>query len=641
LFVPGLFVPGLAGSRPDPLLPVVFFRIIARLRLDTRTQQILMPLVLFLPLVSLAIYLIPIWLLRRKAYARAQDYFVSSEHTPPGVIRNSSVGYALKMATFGPFFVWGASADFWPAIIYSTFFALGVWLIYIVRRPMLAFMQSALHGDRSITVHDFIARQHGNDPRVRLFASCLTVLAIFALVIGEALVVATFLKPVLSGDAAATSVFVCGLLALMALYAMLSGNSGVMRSAQSQLGMLYLGLFGATALLLYLLISAQRPMSPHSTFAMVFVAACCAVMPFYRRSVYVDTSPIRTANSNADRSGRESPGGRLFRRFEKILNACISVCAAWVIVLVAMQLYSDGLPAIARESAAALQTGTRLSGIGLVALLLLPLFHPVVDMTNWQRLAAFEKDASDIEPSQRPAIVRGILRIYAIETPLMSLFMCMFGVVAAVAMATPGGADAIAAFIRELAAEENAMAGAALALLLVSVFAIALSTMSSLFSASLCTVRYDVLPAFWPERAPAAAQTGEGTPTGEGTTRRLVMAGGGLYLVMIVAGFLIADAYLQISFASSEFLALLFAFYCAQLSFVPLVLAPVMGGTVSARWALVILGVSAVMGLLAVTIYVATRNESWLWAAVPACLGSGFLLFATARRRPGKPPAAA
>src|SRR5215813_10013947 len=567
-----------------------------------------MPLVLFLPLVSLAIYLIPIYLLRRKAYARAQDYFVSSEHSPPGVIRNSSIAYALKMATFGPFLVWGASGDFWPAIIYSTFFGLGVCLIYMVRRPMLAFMESALHGDRSITVHDFIARQHGNDPRVRQFASCLTVFAFLALVIGEALVVATFLKPILSDNAAATSVFVSAFLALMALYAMLSGNSGVMRSTQSQLGMLYLGLFGSTALLLYLLISALRPMSPHSTFAMVFVAACCAVMPFYRRSVYVDTSPIRAANSNSDRPGREPLAARLFRRFEKILNACISVCAAWVIVLVAMQLYSDGLPAIARESAAALQTGTRLSGMGLVALLLLPLFHPVVDMTNWQRLAAFEKDARDIEPSQRPAIFRGMLRIYAIETPLMSLFMCMFGVIAVVAMAT-GGAGAIEAFIRELAAEDNAMASAALALLLVSVFAIALSTMSSLFSASLCTVRYDVLPAFWPERASAAAQAGEEA------TRRLVMAGGGLYLVVIVAGFLIADAYLQISFASSEFLALLFAFYCAQLAFVPLVLGPVMGrtsagfATVSARWALVILCVSAVMGLLAVTIYVATRDE--------------------------------
>src|SRR6266481_1462456 len=186
LFVPDLFVPDLAGSSPDPLLPVVFFRIIARLRLDTRTQQILMPLVLFLPLVSLAIYLIPIYLLRRKAYARAQNYFVSSELTPPGVIRNSSVAYALKMTTFGPFFVWGASGDFWPAIINSAFFGLGVCLIYILRRPMLEFMESAVGGDRSITVHDFIARQHGNDPRVRLFASCLTVFAIFALVIGEA-----------------------------------------------------------------------------------------------------------------------------------------------------------------------------------------------------------------------------------------------------------------------------------------------------------------------------------------------------------------------------------------------------------------------------------------------------------------------
>src|SRR5262249_29436367 len=87
-------------------------------------------------------------------------------------------------------------------------------------------------------------------------------------------------------------------------------------------------------------------------------------------------------------------------------------------------------------------------------------------------------------------------------------------------------------------------------------------------------------------------------------------------------------------------------FYCAQLAFVPLVLGPVMSrtsagfATVSARWALVILGVSAVMGLLAVTIYVATRNESWLWAAVPACLGSGFVLFVMARQWPGKPPAA-
>ncbi len=82
-----------------------------------RTEQLLMPLVLFLPLLSLVIYFIPIYLLRRRRYARAQDYFVSSGHTPPAVIRNSSVAYALKMTTLGPFCVWGASGDFWPATI--------------------------------------------------------------------------------------------------------------------------------------------------------------------------------------------------------------------------------------------------------------------------------------------------------------------------------------------------------------------------------------------------------------------------------------------------------------------------------------------------------------------------------------------
>jgi hypothetical protein len=618
------------------LLRVDFFRIIARLRLDTRTQQIRMPLVLILPLVSLVIYLIPIVILRRKAYARAQDYFISSERSPPGVILNSSVAYALKMATFGPFFVWGASGDFWPAITYSVFFAFGVCLLYALRRPLLDFMENALKADGSVTVHDFIARRHGNDARVRLLACTLTLFAALVLVTAEALVLATVLKPVLSDDAVWADVFVCALVIFVALYTVLSGHSGVMRSAQSQLGFLYLGLFGATALLLYLLVSAQPPMSAHSTFAFVFVALCCAAVPLYRRSRYIDTSPIGRLDSEGHVSASESRGARLFRRFEKILNVCVSVCAAWVIVVAGMELYSEGLPAIARDSLAALQSGTRLPGIAFAALLLLPLFHPVADMTNWQRLAAFAQASPDIAPSQRPAVFRGIMRIYAVEAALISLFMCMLGVIAALALAVPGGADAMQAFLRDLTAEPNEIAAAALSLLLVGGFAMALSTMSSLFSAGLCAIRYDILPAFRPDLASAKS------PPAEEARRRAIMAGAAVYLVMIIAAFLLADAYLEISFTSSEFLGLLFALCCAQLSFVPLLLAPLMGrrragdATVSSGWALVILAVGAAVGLVAVVLYAATGHEPWLWAAVPACLASGLVLSMLARLWPGK-----
>jgi hypothetical protein len=134
-----------------------------------------MPSLAFLaPAISLAACLIPVFLLRRKAYARAQDYFVSSDHTPPGVIQNSSIAYALKMAAFGPLFAWGASGDLWPAIIAAAFFGLGSYLIYVLRRPMLEFLGGALSSDRSITISEFVARRHGNDPRVRLLASGLT-----------------------------------------------------------------------------------------------------------------------------------------------------------------------------------------------------------------------------------------------------------------------------------------------------------------------------------------------------------------------------------------------------------------------------------------------------------------------------------
>ena len=593
-----------------------------------------MSFVTFLSLVlALGICFIPVWLLRRPDHMRAQDHFVSSQYTRPDVVRNSSIAYALRMAAFGPLFAWGASGDLWPAIIGSAFFGLGVYLIYILRQPLLEFLDGALSRDRSITVHEFIARQHGNDPRVRLLAASLTLFALVGLLVGEALGLAAFLEPMLPGCAAAVYLFVFGALLLTVLHATLSGHSGVMHSAQLQLGMLYLGLFGSTAILLYLHVSARTPMPPHGTFAVVFVAVCCTIMLYYRHSKYVDTEPIRRAASNAD-PGRESFGARLLSRFEKILNPCVSVLIVLIIVLALMEFYAAGLPAIGRDSAAALQTGTRVPGVGLLALCLLPLFYPLVDVTNWQRLAAARKDmsSSGVEPGRRSAVLRGVFRIYAVESSLVWLFMCMLGAIAVIAIETPGGADVLQAFVAQLISEYNEVTVVALPLLLICVSAVALSTMSALFSASLCTIRYDMLAAIWPELAP-----GPGQASKEATaTRRTLVAGGGLGLAF-AAAFCVADAFLQISFTSSTFLALMFAFSCAQLSFAPLVLGPIVGrkrgnsGTVSPGWALVILGFGAASGVAAMTVYLATGTDTWLWAAVPACLGSGLVLFAIAR----------
>ncbi len=594
-----------------------------------------MPSLAFLaPAISLAICLVPVLLLRRKAYAGPQAYLISSDHTPPGVIQNSSIAYALKMAAFGPLFAWGAGGDLWPAIIGSAFFGLGTYLIYVLRRPMLEFLGNALSGGRSMTISAFIAQRHGADPRVRLLASVLTVFALTGLIVCETVGLATVLKPVLSDNVGFLYLFILGIFIFVGLCTIPSGNSGVMYSAQLQLGLLYFGLFGATVFLLYLQVSSLKAMPPPAMLAIAFVTVFCLVVPIYRRSRFVDRNLIMAPPSNSGGVARDSPGAKALSTAQQILNVCITVLAALVIVVALMELYSDGPTAIIRDSAAALQAATRVPGIGFAALILLPLFYPIVDLTNWQRIAAFEKDrdVSLDESSRWATAFKRFSMLYAAESPLAWLFMCAFGAIVAVSTAAPGDTDVMQAFISELISQQNEVATPALSLLLVGVLAIASSTMSSLLSASLCTFRYDMLPLLCPDRASAEA------PASDQATamRHTIAAGGGMCVVILIASYLVGEG-LGITFTSSKFLALVIAFSCAQLAFVPLVLGPLVSrtpegfGTVGPGWALGILGLGAAMGVGAVTIYLATGQEPWLWAAVPACLASGALLFAMAR----------
>ena len=597
-----------------------------------------MSLLAFLPLVvALGIWLVPVWLLRQRQCGRAQDYLVASQRTRPEVVRNASIAYALRMAAFGPLFAWGASGDLWPAIIASGCGGLGIGLIYVLRRPLAGFLDGALSEDRSITVNEFIARQHGGDPRVRLAAASLTLCTLLGLLAGEALALAAFLRPILGGGEAVACALVLGGLLLIVLAAVLSGHSGIMQSAQLQLGMLYLALFGSTAILLYMILSTRAPIPAHATLAIVLIAACSAIVLGYRSTKYVDTDPIRGAAVESA-SGRLRPGARALSRFGKILNICLSLLLVLIIALAVMAANAEGWATIARDSATALQSGTRIPGAGLLALGLLPLFQPLCDVTNWLRLAAARKDGGG-SAAERSAELRGVLRTYAVETSLLWLVICMFGAIAAVAVATQdGGADAVQAFVARLVSGNEAVTAVVLSLLLICVFAFALSTMGALLSASLCTIRYDLFSPLRPLTSARPAASEEAA-----ARRRTLAAGSGLSLAFVVA-FCVAEASLRTSLDSGTLLAVLFALCCAQLSFTPLVLGPMVGrgrsgsGTVSPGWALAILGCGPASGIAAVAMYLTRGVEAWLWSAVPVCLGSGLLLFAIARAASRRAP---
>jgi hypothetical protein len=254
------------------------------------------------------------------------------------------------MAAFGPLFVWGASGDLWPGIIAAACFGLGICLVYVLRRPPLDFIDDALARDQSITVHEFMAQRHGNDRRVRLLSLSLTLCALLGLMVAEALGTAAVLKPMLPGGAATIYLFALGgAVLLAAIHAVPSGHSGVMHSAQLQPGMLYLGLFGLAAVLLYLHVSAFAPRPPHGTLAIAAAAVCGGVMLAYRSSKYVDTDPVRpTRRSQASRAAG------LLSRFEKLFNVGLSVLLILIIVLTLLIFQAHGLAPVVRDSVAAL-----------------------------------------------------------------------------------------------------------------------------------------------------------------------------------------------------------------------------------------------------------------------------------------------
>ena len=452
---------------------------------------------------------------------------MSSGLVMPKVIQNSTIVYGIGLATVAPLFAWGVGGEFWPAIAFVGFVGLGLSLIYVLRRPLLEFLAGALSHDRSITVHEFIARRHGNDPRVAAVAAALTVFALAGFLVCVMLGVATVLKPLLSDSAGLTELFIAAAFVVVIASTFFAGHTGIMHAAQLQMGLLYLGLFGATACLLYLQVSELGSMPARGTIAIASIPIVGAIIYFRRRVRYVDTDPIRTAaaDSAAAVRAKQPLPSRLLSRFQKILNSLIAVLAMTSIVLaiavVGMEFYIDGMSMVVGDSVAAVEAGlpvsnSPVSNATLISLVLLALLHPVVDIVNWQRLAAFAKyrDWNPPGESQWMAAFRSFCTSYVVEVPLIGLFICLIGAIAGLTMAMPASGHVVDAFIERLIAQDNFMANGVMLFSLFSVFSLAVSTMGSLFCAGLCAIRYDIVPLFSPEPASAAGARGRGEADG-------------------------------------------------------------------------------------------------------------------------------
>jgi hypothetical protein len=559
----------------------------------------------------------------------ADVHVAPSVHVAPRVIQNAAIVYTLGLVALAPLLAWGITGELWPVVLYLLSVGLGLVVLYALRRPILEFVDDALLHDRSITVHAFIARRHGDDPRVRALAAALTVFALWGLCVCVMIGLAIMLRPVFSGSGAVTDAFIAVIFLIVATCTVFAGRLGILYATQVQLGFIYFGLFAATVFLLYLQGSAVGAMPLKGIVALLLIAVVCAIVHFRRRARYVDTS-IRASIAGVDSPrGREPVGVRLLVRLQKILNTFVGILAMTLMVLAAivagLEIFLGGVPDIAREGLAALATGTSASAMMLISLIALPLLHPLVDIVNWQRLAAFARlrGSNELKNGEWAAAFKTFGATYAIEVPLMALFIVMFGVVAGLTLTGTSVGDATGVFMTSLLALETSVATIIASLLMLSLLALAAATIGALFAAGLCVVRSDIVPALRSRsRADGSAD--------EGAAQTPLIAGlifGGLVLVT----FVVADR--GAATDSAKLLGAMLGFGSAQTALVPLVLVPLLArrarfSTVSAPWALAVLlvgGAIAVSMIIAGLVFGAVAALSW---AVPAVFVSSVLVFA-------------
>lgn len=546
----------------------------------------------------------------------------------PRVIQNASIVYRLGWVALAPLLAWGIIGELWPVTIYLVSVGLGLWLFYALRRPILQFLDGAFVHDRPITLHEFIARCHGNDARVRAFAAALTVFAIYGFIASLLIGLATVLRTIFMGGGALADTFVVAIFVVVAGGTLLSGRFEILYATQIQLGLIYLGLFSATVLLLYLQSSAIGAMPFKGIVALLLIALVCAVVYLRRRARYLDTS-VRPGPADGARE-REPFGVRLLIRLQKILNSLVAILAMTLtvlaIIVAGFEIFLGGVPAVAREGLEALQGGTSASAMTLLSLCLLPLLQPVVDVVNWQRTAVFAtlRDGGIYEDAAWTAAFRTFGLTYAREVPLMALFVVLFGVLGGLTLTGASEGRATQDFLASLLAQENEVATAIASLLLLGVLSLAVATIGSLFGAALDVVDGDIVLTL---RSWSIATTD--TADGKRAGGRL-MSGVSISILILVT-FLLADMRTPHTFGLNGILGATLAFGSVQMALVPLALAPLLRASgqfasLTSAWALAVLAVGAAISVGFTIAGLLFAQAAALPFAVPASFGATTLL---------------
>lgn len=433
----------------------------------------------------------------------------------------------------------------------------GVYLVYLSRRPVLAHIDDALARDGSFSVVAFAARRCRPDAGAWRLVCVVVLFASAALVLIEALAVRWAFELLFPHALLPASAAVAGLVIIAAIQAVAAGHAAALHAAQLQFGLMYLGLLGSAALLLYAQAATLVPLGRADASMLAIGTLACVALAFKRRSRYVDAEPIRPAG--LDEAERPPLASRALRGWAKLTNQSVSTLLVLVIVIGGMALYGVWSQAGARGPAPG---GALLPAWAVATLCVVLVLHPMVDLAVWQQLAALRVRAGPAELAREESEhrVRSTFRARALQSAMLGLVVAMLGSLVATAIGMRGSGGTLSAIPSRLAALDADLGGLLLPCAALALTACALATIAAQFSAMLCTLRLDL----WGPRGVGLSDVGK--PQFEPRCRR-----GATCVVLALAGIVAALAVLVPFPGSTAGLSALALLCCGQLALLPVI----------------------------------------------------------------------
>jgi hypothetical protein len=569
---------------------------------------------------SLSMYVIPAWLSRQRVWREVRDVSAATVPAAPSLFQNAAVAYAIQLATFGPFFVWGASGAYLPGIVNSIFFGFGLSLFYFFRKRVFDFLAAQLRIDQSFTLHGLIASRHGNSRLVALTSACLTIFALCGVILGEMLGASAILRPFLGDLGDNTFIVILIMFLCMFLYCTVGGNEGVLQTDQLQLGVAYCSLFLCTTVMIanFWVFDTESRILSTSILSTLFIVSLIAIV---RKFQFIERSAnIFHAPENSDKLFAFVV--RCYVKIEQCLNIILIVSTVAIVAILIFAISSEPL----QFDISALGNRGEVPWIGIISLAILPLAFNLCDTSNWQRMAAFRPDLH--APSEDKAVKRALLN-YSIESALVWLLMLFMGAMGA--MFVGGGwtdQDDLSSFLTRVLKLNSYAGNFFVVLFLTGGFAIALSTMSAVFSAVLAVLRLDVL-----NRPEAAVQR-----SGEENTSFIDRSNKIGFMIFSVFFVLYVAFEKLVPFGKETYVNLLLGFYGAQVAFLPSLLASLfsfrgelVSTNVSERGAVASIVFGAIGAVLITVSGLILPVPDWLvWTAFPGALVISSVVYAGA-----------